>query len=307
MVAAETNHLKDMDNVPSVISVRGLSYAYPGLSSPTVDNITFDVPEGTIFGLLGPSGAGKSTVQRILTRQIRRIDRGQVQILGRDIGEWDHCLFERVGVGFELPNHYPRLTALENLQFFASFYASDTRDPLELLDRVGLKAAAPKRVSEFSKGMQVRLNFARALLHDPELLFLDEPTTGLDPTTAELIREAISELRSEGRTIVLTTHNMHDAERLCDQVGFLSAGRMDVIETPKALKLKYGEATVEVTVIEQDRPVSKQFPLQGLGENTNFLQLIQSKGIQTIHSQEATLDKVFQIVTGQSLTGEADK
>jgi len=206
-----------------------------------------------------------------------------------------------------LPNHYPRLTALENLQFFASFYASDTRDPLELLDRVGLKAAAPKRVSEFSKGMQVRLNFARALLHDPELLFLDEPTTGLDPTTAELIREAISELRSEGKTIVLTTHNMHDAERLCDQVGFLSAGRMDVIETPKALKLKYGEATVEVTVIEQDRPVSRRFPLKGLGENTDFLQLIQSKGIQTIHSQEATLDKVFQIVTGQSLTGEADK
>ncbi|MEO0882514.1 MAG: ABC transporter ATP-binding protein [Pseudomonadota bacterium] len=291
-----------MDEGQDVIAVEDLSYAYPGAQSPTVADISFAVPRGTVFGLLGPSGAGKSTVQRILTRQVRRIDQGRVSVLGQSIETWDHKLFERVGVGFELPNHYPRLTALENLDFFASFYTSPTLDGHQLLDRVGLAEAADKRVSEFSKGMQVRLNFARALLHDPELLFLDEPTTGLDPTTAELIRDEISTLRSAGKTIILTTHNMHDAERLCDQVGFLAAGRMDVIDTPKALKLKYGEPTVEVIAFEDGKQVAQRFPLEGLGQNADFGAYIKGRDIQTIHSQEASLDKVFQIVTGQSLT-----
>lgn len=291
-----------MDEGQDIISVNRLSYAYPGATSPTISDISFAVPKGTIFGLLGPSGAGKSTVQRILTRQIRRIDSGDVLVLGRNVKKWDHKLFERVGVGFELPNHYLRLTALENLRFFASFYASILVDPNELLERVGLEDVGHKRVSEFSKGMQVRLNFARALLHDPELVFLDEPTTGLDPTTAELIRDEISRLRSEGKTIVLTTHNMHDAERLCDQVGFIARGRMSTIDTPEALKLKYGEPNVEVIALLKGQQISKQFPLSGLGQNSEFREFIADKEIQTIHSQEASLDKVFQIVTGESLT-----
>lgn len=287
-----------------IISVQGLSYAYKGVQSPTIEDICFAIPRGTIFGLLGPSGAGKSTVQRILTRQIRRIDAGAVQVFGRDIQNWDHTLFERVGVGFELPNHYPRLSAIENLSLFASFYSSETGDPYLLLERVGLSDAVDQRVSEFSKGMQVRLNLARALLHDPEVLFLDEPTTGLDPTTAALIRSVIAELKSDGKTIVLTTHNMHDAEILCDTVGFLADGRMRAIDTPEALKLKYGEATVSVTVQDSNAVNSRQFPLAGLGENSDFLSFISGQNIKMIHSQEASFDRVFQIVTGQALSGQ---
>lgn len=296
-----------MDDTDNVISVQGLSFAYPGSSSPTIEKISFEVPRGVIFGLLGPSGAGKSTVQRILTRQIRRIDGGRVNVFGRDLSSWDPSLFERVGVGFELPNHYPKLTALENLQLFASFYQSETSDLTELLERVGLGNAAMLRVSDFSKGMQVRLNLARALIHNPELLYLDEPTTGLDPTTAELIRDLIADLKSQGKTIVLTTHNMHDADALCDEIGFLAKGKMRIVDTPKALKLRYGEASVRVTLKEDGESVPRHFPLTDLGQNSDFLGFINNGHVETIHSQEATLDKVFQIVTGESLDGTVSK
>ncbi|MEM6411110.1 MAG: ABC transporter ATP-binding protein [Pseudomonadota bacterium] len=296
-----------MDDADNVISVQGLSFAYPGSPSPTIEKISFEVPRGVIFGLLGPSGAGKSTIQRILTRQIRGIDGGRVNVFGRDLSSWDHSLFERVGVGFELPNHYPKLTALENLELFASFYQSETSDLTELLERVGLGNAARLRVSDFSKGMQVRLNLARALIHNPELLYLDEPTTGLDPTTAQLIRDLIADLKSQGKTIVLTTHNMHDADALCDEIGFLAKGKMRIVDTPKALKLRYGEASVRVTLKEDGESVPRHFPLTDLGQNSDFLGLINNGHVETIHSQEATLDKVFQIVTGESLDGTVSK
>ncbi|MEM8985739.1 MAG: ABC transporter ATP-binding protein [Pseudomonadota bacterium] len=289
------------DQTSNVIEVDGLSYAYPGAASPAVNGVGFQVVRGEIFGLLGPSGAGKSTIQRILTRQIRRLDTGAVSVFGVDINAWSHRLYERVGVSFELPNHYPKLTALENLQFFASFYAGKTRAPLELLALVGLEGAADRRVETFSKGMQVRLNFVRAILHDPELLFLDEPTAGLDPTTAAHLRDVISGLRRQGKTIVLTTHNMHDADALCDRVGFIARGEMVMLDTPQNLKMKYGARQVEVTACDGEAMASRTFPLARLGENTEFLDFIKRKDIQTLHSQEASLDKVFQIVTGETL------
>ena len=287
------------------IEVSDLTFAYAGATTPTIQDIQFRVPRGTIFGLLGSSGAGKSTVQRILTRQIRRIDKGTVTILGRDSNAWDHTLYERVGVGFELPNHYPKLTALENLKLFASLYSVPTQNPAHLLEMVGLEGVADKRASELSKGMQVRLNFARALLHSPELLFLDEPTTGLDPTTAKNLRTLIADLRAQGTTIILTTHNMHDAEFLCDQVGFLANGKMVTIDSPEALKIQHGERSVEVVLDDIGTLVSQNFPLKNLGDNPEFLEFIKGRTIHTIHSQEASLDAVFQIVTGQTLESAA--
>ena len=287
------------------IEVSDLTFAYAGATTPTIQDIQFRVPRGTIFGLLGPSGAGKSTVQRILTRQIRRIEKGTVTILGRDSNAWDHTLYERVGVGFELPNHYPKLTALENLKLFASLYSVPTQNPAHLLEMVGLEGVADKRASELSKGMQVRLNFARALLHSPELLFLDEPTTGLDPTTAKNLRTLIADLRAQGTTIILTTHNMHDAEFLCDQVGFLANGKMVTIDSPEALKIQHGERSVEVVLDDIGTLVSQNFPLKNLGDNPEFLEFIKGRTIHTIHSQEASLDAVFQIVTGQTLESTA--
>jgi ABC-type transporter Mla maintaining outer membrane lipid asymmetry ATPase subunit MlaF len=169
------------------ISVGGMTYAYPGQDRPAVDDVSFEVREGEIFGLLGPSCAGKTTTQRVLTRQQRNFA-GNVEVLGRPLDQWGRDYFEEIGVGFELPNHYLKFTALENLEFFASLYTKQSRDPLELLALVGLAGDAKKKVDAFSKGMRMRLNFIRAFQHDPRLLFLDEPTAGLAGNLGPFVR-----------------------------------------------------------------------------------------------------------------------
>ncbi|MDQ4106798.1 MAG: ABC transporter ATP-binding protein, partial [Actinomycetota bacterium] len=166
-----------------MLKVKDLTFTYPGGGKPAVEGINFNVRPGEIFGFLGPSGAGKSTTQKILIGLLRGY-RGHIEVMGRELGTWGPEYYERIGVSFELPNHYQKLTALENLDFFRSLYSGRTRDPMELLEMVGLADDAGTRVSQFSKGMQMRLTFVRALLHGPELIFLDEPTAGLDPTNA---------------------------------------------------------------------------------------------------------------------------
>lgn len=286
------------DEQHSVLAVRDLSYTYPRAKTQALIGINLDVYRGEIFGLLGPSGAGKSTLQRILTRQIRRFEIGDVKFLDRNIRDWDQRLYEKVGVGFELPNHYLRLTGRENLQFFAKLYRAKTRNPQELLDLVGLGDAADRRVADYSKGMQVRLNFARAILHDPDILFLDEPTTGLDPTTSASLKAVILSLRDKGKTIILTTHNMHDADELCDRVGFIAGGKLTALDTPQSLKEAYGERRVEVKMFDGR---VEHFDVDGIGDSSAFLAFLKSGKVRSIHSQEASLDLVFQIVTGTSL------
>lgn len=286
--------------VRTAISVEGLTYTYPRQNRPAVDNVSFDVDEGEIFGLLGPSGAGKTTTQRVLTRQQRTFV-GEARVLGRPLAQWGREYFEEIGVGFELPNHYVKFTAIENLRFFASLYTKRSRDPMELLGLVGLKAAADKKVEEFSKGMRMRLNFVRAFQHDPKLLFLDEPTAGLDPVNARIVKSIIRELRDEGKTIVLTTHNMNDVDELCDRVSFMVDGRFAALDTPDALKAKFGRRVVTVEYGLENDGRGEEFDLDSLGTNDRFLDVIRNNEIRTIHSQEATLDQVFNDVTGVRL------
>jgi fluoroquinolone transport system ATP-binding protein len=284
-----------------MIHVEGLTYVYPGATEPAVSGVSFTASPGQIFGLLGPSGAGKSTTQRVLTRQNRRY-RGHVSVLGKPLDEWDHAYYERIGVSFELPNHYVKLTGRENLEFFASLYQRKTRPADELLGLVGLTDAADVRVDEYSKGMKMRLNFVRALLHDPDVLFFDEPTSGLDPVNAAVIKSLIAEQRRRGRTVLLTTHNMHDVEELCDRVGFIVDGRMNVVEEPDALKARYGKRSVRVEYVCNGGAVKQaEFPFDGLGQNPRFLGLLNEAELKTMHSQEASLDRVFADVTGVRL------
>jgi len=287
-------------NLPA-ISVDSLTFRYPGMAKPAVDGVSFSVARGEIFGLLGPSGAGKSTLQKVLTRQERHFD-GSVEVLGKPLPLWGQDYFEAIGVGFELPNHYVKFTAVENLQFFASLYTQKSRDPLELLARVGLKDAAHKKVETFSKGMRMRLNFVRAIQHDPEILFLDEPTAGLDPVNAGTIKRLIAELRNKGKTIVLTTHNMNDVDQLCDRVSFVVAGRFAALDSPEALKARYGRRTVRVTH-GHDPVETDEFPLDGLVDEARFHAILKAGAVRTLHSQEASLDQVFSDVTGTSLLG----
>ncbi|MDE0192782.1 MAG: ABC transporter ATP-binding protein [Gammaproteobacteria bacterium] len=286
-----------------MIEVEGLTYVYPGANEPAVNDVSFAIEPGEIFGLLGPSGAGKSTTQRVLTRQNRRY-RGEIRVLSTALEDWDHQYYERIGVTFELPNHYLKLTGRENLDFFASLYQADTRAADELLALVGLEKAADVRVDEYSKGMMMRLNFVRSLLHSPSVLFFDEPTTGLDPVNAGIIKSLISEQRSLGRTILLTTHNMHDVDELCDRVGFIVQGRMNVNEKPETLKARYGKRVVRLEYTANGEDGAREFDFDGLGENQEFLALLKSTEIRTIHSQEASLDRVFADVTGVRLDTE---
>lgn len=289
-----------------VIVVDGVFYKYPKTDRPAVNNVSFSVRKGEVFGLLGPSGAGKSTIQKILTRQFRRVPDGEVTVLGKPLVSWGHQYYERIGVGFELPNHYLRLTGKENLQFFASLYSRKTRSPQELLAMVGLDKAADKRVSDYSKGMMMRLNFVRALLHDPDILFFDEPTSGLDPVNAGIVKGIIRSLQAAGKTIVLTTHNMFDVEELCERCGFMVRGEMKILDSVAALKAQFGSRSVRVTHGQPGLERMAEFPLEGLGGNENFLQIARADELRTIHSQEATLDHVFTQVTGVELAAEEE-
>ncbi len=283
-----------------MITVRDVSFTYAGGSAPAVKDVSFSVEKGEIFGFLGPSGAGKSTTQKILIGLLRGYS-GMVEVFGKDLMTWDLSYYERIGVSFEFPNHYQKLTALENLQFFRSLYSVPTEEPMRLLEIVGLADDANRRVSQFSKGMQMRLIFARTLLHRPELIFLDEPTSGLDPVNARIIRDIVRRLQREGRTFFLTTHDMHVADDLCDRVAFMVDGQIVLVDTPRHLKLQHGARRVAVEYRADGSLACAEFPLEGLGYDTTFQRLLQSHPIETIHSSEATLEDVFVQVTGRSL------
>ena len=284
----------------AAIVVRQLAFAYPSASARAVAGISFEVREGKIFGFLGPSGAGKSTTQRILIRLLRSYQ-GAIEVFQRELSLWDRSYYQRIGVQFELPNHYAKLTARENLALFGSLYAGPQEDPRALLSLVGLADAADTRVGRFSKGMQMRLSFVRALLHRPALLFLDEPTAGLDPANARTIVRHIQRLQEEGTTIFLTTHDMRLADELCDRVAFIADGRIALIDSLRNLKLRDGTRRVTVEFRDGARRVQRAFDLQGIGKNAAFLELLHTRAIETLHTQEATLEDVFIQVTGQGL------
>jgi len=271
-----------------MIAVDQLGFTYPRADGPTLKGISFSVAAGEVFGLLGPSGAGKSTTQRILMGLLRGYS-GSAAILGQPVQSLGRALYERIGVSFELPAVYLRLTALENLKLFGALYEKKVRDPREVLAEVDLVDAANKRVDQFSKGMKMRLNLARALLHDPDLLFLDEPTTGLDPARARMIRDLIRALKARGKTILLTTHNMAEAEEICDRVAFLADGVIPVTGSPDQLRREIGKRTVEV-VTKAER---ETFKLDGIGTDGAFAALLSRGNIVSIHSSEATLDDIF--------------
>jgi fluoroquinolone transport system ATP-binding protein len=283
-----------------LIQTRSFSLTYPGAARPAVRDLTFTVDAGEIFGFLGPSGAGKSTTQNVLVRLLDGYE-GSIEVLGKNLRAWDRSYFTKIGVSFESPNHYLRLTARENLQLFAGLHAGRAEDPDALLERVGLLEDADKRVGEFSKGMRGRLTLARALLHRPELLFLDEPTAGLDPVTARRIRAVIRDAKDAGATIFLTTHDMVTADELCDRVAFLVEGRMAALAAPRALRLAHGRRIVRVESRRDGSTTAREFALDGLADDVEFIALVRAGGVETIHTLETTLEDVFVQVTGRGL------
>lgn len=283
-----------------MIEVKNLKFKYPKSTKDTLRGLDFKINKGEILGFLGPSGAGKSTTQKILIGILKNYS-GKVSILNKEIKNWNNDYYERVGVSFELPNLYHKLTALENLKFVKSFYTDSIENPIKLLEMVGLEEDANTKVSKFSKGMKMRLNFVRAFVHKPDIVFLDEPTSGLDPVNAKNIKDIILRKKEEGKTIFLTTHNMSVADELCDRVAFIVDGEIKLIDSPKELKIKYGKRSLKVEYIDNNQISCKEFNLKDIGYNNEYIELLRSKEIKTIHTQEATLDDVFVLTTGRKL------
>ena len=285
-----------------VIRVRGLTFTYRKSAQPAVRGMDFSVGRGEIFGFLGPSGAGKSTTQKLLIGLLRGHG-GDATVWGKDPLAWGADYYQRVGVSFELPNHYQKLTGVENLRFFASLYDGDTLDPMELLNVVGLADDANTRVGKYSKGMQMRLTFARSLINDPELLFLDEPTSDLDPVNARKVKDMILDLKARGRTVFLTTHDMATADELCDRVAFVVDGSIVALDTPAELKIARSQRLVRVEYRGDSGALeSAEFPLDGLADDPAFHAVLRAHHVETIHSREATLDDVFVEITERRLS-----
>ena len=276
--------------------VENLRFRYPSSKEDTIKGISFDIREGEVFGFLGPSGAGKSTTQKILIKLLEDYA-GNIEYFGKNLKALDKSFYEEIGVGFEMPVHFTKLTALENMKFFSGFYRQ-TANIQDLMERVGLWDYRDVKVGEFSKGMKVRLNFVRALLNKPRVLFLDEVTNGVDPRNARIIKDMIAEFRDKGGTVFLTTHLMNDVEELCDRVAFCVSGRLVEISTPRDLKLKYGKREVKVEYKKNGKTASAVFPLDGIGFNEDFRRLLQTEQIETIHTAESSMEDIFIKVTG---------
>lgn len=283
-----------------MFTVRNLRFKYPKSKGYTIDGIDFDIKDGEIFGFLGPSAAGKSTTQKILIKLLKDFE-GDIEYRGRPLTGYNDEFYQDIGVSFEMPISFSKLTAMENLAFFKKLY-KQTVDVEPLLKRLGLWEDRDKKAGEFSKGMKIRLNFIRALINKPKMLFLDEPTNGLDPINARIMKDMIREFRDEGGTVFLTSHIMSDVDELCDRVAFIASGRLREIDSPRNLKLKYGKRSVTVEYREEGELVAKEFSMDEI-KTPAFFALLREKEIETLHSGETTLEEIFIKVTGVALRG----
>ena len=197
-----------------MFKVENLKFKYKNNKEDVIKGINFEIKEGEIFGFLGPSGAGKSTTQKIIIKILEDYQ-GVIKYKDVDLRSYTNEFYEEIGVSFEMPIHFSKMTAMENINFFLKLYKNN-EDIERLMKRVGLWEDRNKLVGEFSKGMKIRLNLVRALLNKPKMLFLDEPTNGLDPTNAMILKEMIKEFRNNGGTVFITSHIMADIDQLCD-------------------------------------------------------------------------------------------
>ena len=278
------------------IEVENLSRAFNSLRA--VDNISFSVDAGEIFGFLGHNGAGKTTTIRMLSGQLLPSSGGG-RVAGCDIITEQQRLRPLIGVVSEHQNLYERMSGRENLEFAARLYGVDTQRIDAALEQVDLLNRAKDKVQNYSNGMKQRLLIARSILHGPQIVFLDEPTRGLDPVVGREIRRLIVDMSKQGVTIFLTTHYMEEADQLCDRVAFLSEGRRVALDTPDKLKTAHGQPQVNVTL---DNGECVSIDLDGEDAGRDLQQLLSNGQVRTLHSAEATLEEVFIELAGRRLS-----
>lgn len=279
------------------IEATDLEFSYA--DEHAVDGVSLHVEPGEILGFLGPNGAGKSTTIKLLTGQLIP-DAGAITVLGMEMEGNRETIQARMGVCFEEKNHYNNMSARENLAFFGRLFSIVDLDIDGLLQTVDLMDRADDRVSQFSKGMRQRLLMARAICNKPDVLFLDEPTDGLDPVSARAIRKVIKEEAARGCAVLLTTHDMMEADQLSDRVSFINEGKVLINDTPENLKLAHGKRSVKVRTRDGGRVTEKVIPLDRVGAGDQLRDLL-TDDLMTIHTEEATLEDIFIQVAGRGL------
>jgi ABC-type multidrug transport system ATPase subunit len=280
----------------AAISVASLSHSYGDFKA--VDDVSFDVAPGEVLGFLGPNGAGKSTTIKVLSGQVPQ-QSGTVSILGMSRKGDRKAIQARINVAFEEKNLYDDMTAKENLVFFAKLYGVTDLSPEDLLRRVGLADRMHDRVDGFSKGMRQRLMVARALVNHPDVLFLDEPTDGLDPVSARSIRQLIKDEAERGCAVMLTTHDMMEADLLSDRVAFINQGKIIAVDTPETLKQTYGKRSVRVAY---EGGAEEHIPLDGEDAAGKVAEAVGKPGLLSVHTEEATLEDIFVQLAGAELS-----
>ena len=275
-----------------------LSYSYGDLKA--VRGISFQLMPGEILGFLGPNGAGKSTTIKMLTGLLTP-DSGSIHILGNVMSLDNPEVQARIGVCFEEKNLYLNMTGRENLRFFSRLFGLKNFDTDALLHEVDLVQRADDRVSKYSKGMRQRLMMARAIINSPDVLFLDEPTDGLDPVSSRTLRNVIKEQAERGAAVLLTTHDMWEADELSDRVAFLNEGELFAVDTPDNLKMKYGKRSVKVRLGSGSQAREETIELAAADAGDRIAELINTGNVMTIHTEEATLEDIFIEITGRGL------
>lgn len=277
-----------------VISIQKLRVLYGDFVA--VDGLSLDIQKGELFGLLGPNGAGKSTTIRVLIGQ-RLPTAGTVHVLGLDVvKEWS-AVKPKFGYVPDRENHFDEFTGKRNLEFFADLYAVPRSRVMECLKLVELDEAANVRVGGYSLGMRRKLLLARALLHDPPVMYLDEPTANLDVHSAEVVRKILRKRVESGATVVLTTHDMDEVEQVCDRVGIVCKGKLVALDSPLALKQEHTERKADVVTPAGEKLT---FDLDSDAERQRFAEVIRDGNAATIRTREFDFHATFLKLTGQT-------
>jgi ABC-2 type transport system ATP-binding protein len=280
------------------IVVENLTYRYGNLLA--VDHISFEVGAGEILGFLGPNGAGKTTTVKMLTGQLHPQE-GKATLLGHDIVKETQAVRAEIGVCFEQTNLYEQMSALDNLTLFTELYSVKGFDGYALLKRVGLAGREKDKVSGYSKGLKQRLMVARSLVNKPQIIFMDEPTAGLDPVSSAAIGNIILEERDRGATIFLTTHDMWEADKLCHRVAFMDKGKIAALDTPHNLKQLYGKRSLIAEIAAGAGLEKREISMDTANTARAVEELFKKEKVVTLHSEEATLEDIFIKVTGRRL------
>lgn len=279
----------------NIIEVQSLNKIFGNQTA--LENVNFRVKKGETFGLLGPSGSGKTTIIKILTGQMR-LTSGEAKVFNLPTSSLNKGNErKRFGVLTDNSGLYERLSIRDNLKLYCELYDLPLERIDEVLAMVNLENDQKKAVSKLSKGMTQRVTLARTFLHEPELLFLDEPTSALDPANSKHIYKGLASLKEKGTTIFLTTHDMSEAELLCDRVAFLHKGEIQLLDQPKALQRQFSDKSIRITL--QD---GQEIMLPGGQESAQEIyEYMTSNQVVSIHSNEPTLGDIFVEITGREL------